>query len=143
MISINATLILQVIHFLILTFILNRLMFRPLLKIIDERTEHIEKTKNEIKNIEQESERLKDEYRSREDRARKDTSRERIQIRSSGVAKAEEHENNSRKEVISIRAMADAEADREVENTRPSLQSEANGLANAIVRRIIGRRIVG
>ena len=36
MISINATLIVQVIQFLIFVFILNRLMFRPLLKVIDE-----------------------------------------------------------------------------------------------------------
>ena len=72
MISINATLVVQIIHFLILVFILNRLMFKPILKKIEERKEYVEKTKGEINDLDQEAERLKKKFISEQVNARKD-----------------------------------------------------------------------
>lgn len=139
MISINATLVIQVIHFLILTFILNRLMFRPILKLIKERTDYVEKTRNEIKNIEYATSRLKKEFFSRKDDARKNATRERAQIKSTGITKTEELLNDSRKEVVSIREEADKEAEKEVKKTQPLLRNEAMLLADEIIERVIGR----
>ena len=58
MISVNATLIIQIIHFLLLVFILNRIMFRPIMRLIDERGKHIEDTKKQMANIEMETNEL-------------------------------------------------------------------------------------
>ena len=143
MISINATLVVQVIQFLILVFILNRLMFRPILKLIKERAEHIEKTKNEIEDIELDTARVRDEYLLRETNARKDAALERSRIKDTGIAHAEGFLNDSRKEVTSIRAEADSEAEEQLNKTRPSLQDEAEVLAEEIMERVIGRRIAG
>ncbi|MCP4001475.1 MAG: F0F1 ATP synthase subunit B', partial [Gammaproteobacteria bacterium] len=52
MISINATLVVQLIHFLLLLFIMNRLMLQPLLKLIREREDYTKRTKSEIKELE-------------------------------------------------------------------------------------------
>jgi F-type H+-transporting ATPase subunit b len=143
MISINATLVVQVIQFLILVFILNRLMFRPILKLIKERSEHIESTKNEIESIELETRRVKEEYFAREADARKDATQERSRVKNAGMAKAEEFINDSRKEVSAIRAEADKEAEEVVKKTRPLLRGEAEALAEEIMERVIGRRGVG
>ena len=143
MISINATLVVQVIQFLILVFILNRLMFRPILKLIKERSEYIEKTRNEIKNIEVDTARVRDEYLLREADARKEANRERNRIRHAGIANAEEFLNDSRKEVTSIKAEADDEAEEQVSKARPLLQDEAEVLAQVIIERVIGRRVAG
>ena len=143
MISINATLVVQVIQFLILVFILNRLMFRPILKLIKDRSEYIEKTRNEIKNIEVDTVRVRDEYLLREADARKEANRERNRIRDAGFANAEEFLNDSRKEVTSIKAEADDEAEEQVSKARPLLQDEAEVLAQVIIERVIGRRVAG
>ena len=143
MISINATLVVQVIQFLILVFILNRLMFRPILKLVKERAEYIEKTKNEIENIELDTAQVRDEYLLRETNARKDAALERSRIRDTGIAHAEGFLNDSRKEVTSIRAEADSEAEEQLNKTRPLLQDEAEVLAEEIMERVIGRRIAG
>jgi F-type H+-transporting ATPase subunit b len=143
MISINATLVVQVIQFLILVFILNRLMFRPILRLINARKEFIDKTKNEIENIELDTKRLRDEYLLRETHARKAASRERTRIRDEGIISAEEFLDVSRKEVTSIRAEAEKTAEEQLNKTRPFLQGEAEVLAEDITERVIGRRIAG
>ena len=79
MISINATLILQVINIIILILILNRLMFRPILKLTRERVEYFRSTKNQIKELELETERLKEEFVTVQRDARKTASQEAAQ----------------------------------------------------------------
>ena len=143
MISINATLILQVIHFLILVFILNRIMLKPILKVTHERTEHLENKKKEIKNIEEETERLKKEYLSLQEKATREAINERSKLRNLGRTETEEVINNSRKQVTSIRAQADDKADKEIEKVRPSISKEARVLADEIIQLVIGRRIAG
>ena len=141
MISINATLLIQVIHFLVLVFILNRLMFRPILKLIKDRSYHIEKTKTEINNIDQEIERLRDEYLSRESDARKDAIAIRGQIKNEGSTKAQSLFDESRKEMASIRAETEEEVDKEIQHTKPLLGDEAAALVDEIMVKVIGRRI--
>jgi F-type H+-transporting ATPase subunit b len=143
MISINATLVVQVIQFLILVFILNRLMFRPILRLINARKEFIDKTKNEIENIVLDTKRVRDEYLSREAHARRAAAKERIRIRDEGITSAEEFLDGSRKEVTSIRTEADNKAEEQINKTRPFLQGEAEVLAKEIMERVIGRRITG
>jgi F-type H+-transporting ATPase subunit b len=141
MISINATLILQVLHFLILVFVLNRILFRPILKLINERTEYVETTTHEIRNLEVETEELRKKHLSLQNEARKNATLERTQIRGLGITEAEKTVNNSRQEVSSIRAKADKDAQEELEKTLPMLQGEAVMLADEITEKMIGRRI--
>lgn len=141
MISINATLLAQVIHFLILMFILNRLMFQPIMKLIKERKEYTEKTSNRTKSIEFDTERLKQEFISKENDARKNASEERAEYRGTGMIKATDLVDESRKEVAAIKVKADKEVDAEVSKTQPLLHDEAAALAEEITERVIGRRI--
>ena len=52
MISINATLFVQIIHFLILVLILHLILFRPILKLMGERINHVDKMEKETEDIE-------------------------------------------------------------------------------------------
>ena len=141
MISINATLLAQVIHFLILMFILNRLMFQPLLKLIRDRKEYTEETSKRIKSIENDAERLRQEFISKENDARKSATEERAEYRGEGIFESNELIEESRKEVEAIKAKADKEIDAEVEKTQPLLNEEAVVLAGEITERVIGRRL--
>jgi F-type H+-transporting ATPase subunit b len=143
MISINATLVLQVVHLLILVFILNRLMFKPILKLVDERTGYIEKSKTEIRDLESEAERLQQEYLSLESQARKKASSESLELKKAGVAQVEAMIDESQKEVASIRQESEVKIESEFEKAQPSLQGEATVLAQEIVERLIGRRVTG
>jgi F0F1-type ATP synthase membrane subunit b/b' len=143
MITINATLVVQIIHFLILLYILNRLMLRPILKLINERTQYVEQSKAEIKEFDLKTEELRQQFILTQNEARKKASNERVQLRNEGAMEAEDFLKDSRREVSSVRSDANRKAEKEVENTRPFLRDQAAALSDDIIERIIGRRIEG
>ena len=59
MININATLVVQIILFLITLFFLNRLLIRPIMKVIQNRTRFFQETEDKILSLEKETEELK------------------------------------------------------------------------------------
>lgn len=141
MISINATLLVQIIHFLVLMFILNHLMFRPILKLINERKEYTEKTMDRIKSLENDTERLRQEFVSKENDARRNATDERAEHRGAAILESNEVIEESRKEVEAIKVKADKEIEAEVKKTHSLLNDAAAALAGDITERVIGRRI--
>ncbi|MFH1123387.1 MAG: hypothetical protein V1758_06960 [Pseudomonadota bacterium] len=141
MISINATLVLQVVHLLILILILNRLLFKPIQKVINERTAFIGNSKGEIREIEIEIERLKNEHLSQEKMARREASQEGQDLKNIGLRQVEGLVEEAQKKVASIRIEAGNLAEVELKATRPKLRDEASLLCEVIIERMIGRRI--
>lgn len=140
MISINATLVLQVIHFLILAFILNRLMFRPIMKLIRDRSSHVKRAIDEVRNVEQQIVRLRDEFEKRQNSARQDANVQRSKLRNMGVVEAEKFLSESREKVSSIRARAEEVAEEEFKRAKPSLEGQTAMLAKEIIEKVVGRR---
>jgi F-type H+-transporting ATPase subunit b len=140
MISINATLIIQIIHFLILLFILNRVLFRPILKLIRDREDYYENTKQSIVDIEQETERLRRELIERQMEARKEATKERSQLKAEGVSKAEKVMDASRTQGASLRSKADDEVHQELKRAQPFISDEAKRIAEEVMQNVIGRR---
>ncbi|MBC8177465.1 MAG: hypothetical protein H8E19_08675 [Deltaproteobacteria bacterium] len=141
MISINATLVIQVIHFLILVFILNRLMFRPILKLIDERDVHVEKTRKGVDRALNKTEVLKESCLSKVHEARVDATRERTDLREAGIAETKKLLGRSKEETAVIRAEMDKEAEKEIEMTRPLMHDQVIVLAEGIIEKLLGRRL--
>lgn len=142
MISINATLLLQVVHLLILIFILNRLLFRPTLKVIAERTSFIENSKREILEVERKAEQLRTQYVSLQKKAMRDASREGTQLKEEGLQEADKIMDTSMKEIETIRNEAEKKASSEIESAKPHLPDQAALLADEIAERVMGRRMV-
>jgi len=139
MISINATLVLQVVHLLILIFILNRLLFRPTLKVIRERTSFIENSKKEIMEIEQKAEQLKKEYFSIQKKAMRQASKEGTRLKEEGLQEVDKIMEDSMKQIDKIRNQAETRANEEVQSAKPQIQGQATTLADEIAERVIGR----
>lgn len=140
MININATLIIQLIQFLILVFILNRLMLRPILRIVDERGKHLEKTRRDTINIEEETRDLIDKCISMERNARRDAMQASSQLRREAVKIAEKTFEDTREQALSIKEKVMKEVDEKLNHARQSLQEEAMVLAEAMTDKFIGRR---
>ncbi len=141
MISINATLVIQVIHFLILLYILNRFMFRPILRLMDERNEHIEKTEKGVDEARDKTEVLKESFVSKIQLARSDATQERTQLREAGIAETNELLERYKEKTAGIKAETDKEADREVALARPLMHDQVTVLAEGIIEKMLGRRL--
>ena len=72
LISINETLVFQVISFLIFLFIINRVMFRPLRNVMAERDRHIENLKKDTQDAQKKFESITDRISEQESAARKE-----------------------------------------------------------------------
>jgi F-type H+-transporting ATPase subunit b len=130
-----------VIQLLVLIFILNRIMFRPILKLTTERDSFLENSKLDMRNMESEVERLKNMFLSKEADARKRASREGMDLKNAAMTEVEKMMDESSRSAASIRAEAEQIAQEQVETTRPLLEGEAKILADDIVNRVIGRRL--
>jgi F-type H+-transporting ATPase subunit b len=141
MVSINATLVFQVVQLLVLIFILNRIMFRPILKLTTERDSFLEKSKIDMRNMESEVERLRGVFLSKESDARKRASRQGLDLKNAAMTEVERILEESSKSAAAIRSEAEQLARAQIEITKPLLPGEAEILADDIVGRIIGRRL--
>ena len=141
MISINATLVIQVIHFLILLYVLNRFMFKPILRLMDERGEHIEKTEKGVDEALDKTEVLKERFVSKVHQTRTDATRERTELRETGIAETKELLARYKEKTAGIRAETDKEADKEVELARPLMHDQVIVLAEGIIEKMLGRRL--
>ncbi len=141
MISVNATLVIQIIHFIILVFILNRLIFRPLLKIINEREQHVADEKRRLNNLEEETTELINKSVAMEKNARKEAGRASAKLKREAFLTAEEIFSNARTEIAALMTRVESEIDSQLKRAQQLLRSEAVLLADEIVEKVIGRRI--
>lgn len=141
MISINATMVVQVILFLFTLFFLNRLMIRPILRVVQKRTQVFKEAKDQILALEKETEELKRRFSQMQIDARKDAYSESDQLKKAGSTQAGEYLDQSKDKAASIRADAEARAEAEKQKERPLLKDQAAGLAGEIVEKLIERRI--
>ncbi|GEM_PF-158582 len=136
LITINATLPLQILHFLILMFILDRILFKPVMKIMAERRKFIEDKRKELEKIKEEAERLKDKFLKIETEAKLKAAQERAGIREEGLREAEKILEKSRKEVSVIKEEAEKRIREQIEKVRPSLEKQAQKIAEEIIKKI-------
>ena len=141
MISINATLVIQVIHFLILLYVLNRFMFQPILRLMVERNEHIEKTEKGVDEALGKTEELKQSFVSKVHQTRRDAAQERSELRESGIAETRELLERYKKKTEGIMAETDKEADEQVAMARPLMHDQVIVLAESVIEKMLGRRL--
>lgn len=135
------TLILQLLQFLLLIWILNRLMFRPILRLINDRDKHIEKIKQDVENAEREATELANKSMAMEKDARLDAGEERAGLRQEANSQMESIFEDTRKEMDTIMSEAEKEIDTQVEKAKDILHKEAAVLAEEIIEKVIGRRV--
>jgi F-type H+-transporting ATPase subunit b len=141
MISINATLLAQIILFLITLFFLNRLLIRPIRKIVQNRSQFFQETGEKILSLEKETEELKRRFSQLQIDARKEAFSESGRLKKAGNTQTAEYLDQSKNRAVSIRAEGEAKAEAEKEKERTLLKDKATLLSNDIVEKLIERRI--
>jgi F-type H+-transporting ATPase subunit b len=140
MININATLFLQIIHFLILLFILNRILIRPIMKVVEKRRVHIDDEEKLLNNLEEETRELMDKCASIERDARKKALEESSLLKKEANDTVEEFYEAAKNEISGIIDQADKEIDIKIDEARKTLEDFATDLAGELTEKVIGRR---
>jgi F-type H+-transporting ATPase subunit b len=139
LININETLIFQVISFLIFLFIINRIMFRPLRKVMNERETYIENVQQDIVAAEIQFEDLTNQIQAQENDVRDEAFTQKEQLEAAGSQQAAEIMASTRKEINALRAEAQKEVDARISAARKHVQKESEDLARHIIERVLYR----
>lgn len=137
LLQLDATLLIQMGLFLILLFVLDRILFKPILQSLRLRTEKVDGRKAEAIALRAEAEELVSRYRSTLEEARREASA----IRDELIAQGKEHEQRLIDEVrqLARRELETAEQQQElaVAQARRQIPLQVPGLAASIVRRVL------
>ena len=140
LISINETLIVQVISFLIFLYLINRFMFRPLRNVMADRDIYIERVKLDIDQAHTEIDTLSSQIREQEAEVKKEAFDLKQQREEIGSQQAKEIFTRVRQEIADASAKVQAEIDMKIADARQSLQKESETLALSIIEKILDRR---
>ncbi|MDI6795737.1 MAG: ATP synthase F0 subunit B [Desulfatibacillaceae bacterium] len=140
LISINETLVIQLLSFLIFLFIINRLMFRPLNGIMAEREKVISNAEDEIRaNLAQMSA-MQKELAKNEALARADAAAIRAEMARQSDDQAKQIFVEARDEIAKLRQQSALELEAEYARSLQSLEEEARAVSVLMVEQVLQRR---
>jgi F-type H+-transporting ATPase subunit b len=140
LITINHTLFVQLASFLLLLFLLNRIMFRPLRQIMSEREALLNGMADDISSAEQSYTDIGHQIESQENAARREASRLRDDIEASGQQSAAAVIDQARQQINALKAKAKEETAAKVLAARQEIEREAAAISDQMIASVLGRR---
>jgi F-type H+-transporting ATPase subunit b len=140
LISINETLIVQVIGFLIFLFLINRIMFRPLQNVMMDREIYIERVKMDIDGARKEIDAMNSQIEAQEAEVKMEAFELKQEHEQIGSQQAKEIFAAARREITETSARVQKDIDDKISEARQSLQQESEALAVSIIEKILDRR---
>jgi F-type H+-transporting ATPase subunit b len=135
------TLLIQMVLFLILIFVLNILLYKPILAIIERRKKQLEESENEIKLFNESVEKRVAEYDEKLKQAKIKGSELKKEIIQEGVNQAKNIVDVVRNEIPVITREFQQKMDKEVEKAKLILDSHSKELSLEIARKVLGRPV--
>ena len=140
LISINETMIVQVISFLIFLYIINRIMFRPIKKIMGDRVDYMEDLKQAVVDADKEIARLTEQLAEKESAARAEALSLKKEIEELALGKVSEIQQAARDEIAELNNKNFEEVKTQITEARQHLQTEAEALVTGIMEKVLNRR---
>jgi F-type H+-transporting ATPase subunit b len=140
LITINHTLFFQLASFLLLLFLLNRIMFRPLRQVMNEREALLTGMEEEISTVEQNYTDIGHKIESQESAARREASKLRDEIEASGQQSAATVIEKAREQINALKAKANEETAAQVAAARQEIEKEAAAISDQMIASVLGRR---
>ena len=138
-IDIDGTLFPQMAAFLITLVLLHYLLYRPYLRTLDARSENVEGSEEEAGEMQAQAELLEEKYDTRIRKARRDAQEVRDSLRKQGLAEQDDIHREVRQELDAKLAEERAAIADRVETARAEIEDRAEGLADAMVTKLIAR----
>jgi F-type H+-transporting ATPase subunit b len=140
LISINETLIVQIVGFLVFLFVINRIMFRPLRSVMSDREIHIERVKQDIVQAQEEVVSITSQIQEQDAATRQEAMALKDDLEAAGSQQAKEIFESVKKEIVASSQKAQQEIADRIAQERQALEKEAQPLAMNIIAKILDRR---
>jgi F-type H+-transporting ATPase subunit b len=141
LITINATLVIQVLSFLVFLFIINRIMIRPLRQTIQSRKQLIETIKAGTHKVQVELDALGQKLEAREIAVKQEAFKISESLSTEGDAEATRIVENAQKEIDCLKDKAEMSLKTQIQSVHQYLQKEAENLTDIIMEKVLNRRL--
>ena len=141
LISINETMIVQVISFLIFMFVINRIMFQPLLKTRGDRDQYLNQIARDIVQAKEDVEQYTFELEERRNTIRLEAFEINKELEAVGNQEATGIVDAAVKEMSTIKEDTTQKLEAQIAEARKQVQKESEPLAIQIMEKILDRRI--
>lgn len=141
MISINATLFVQIINLLILIWILNRLMYRPIRRIMAQRQEDLQSRRQQAEDIAKQTREQHDAFISEMDQGRSQVKKRLEALKAETAAQAKAQIDAAQARAKEKGAALAQEITTQMEAARGEIKSEAEKVARSMAGRILDREV--
>lgn len=135
------TLLVQAAIFIILIFVLNALLYKPILSIIDRRKKQLEESENEIKLFQDSVNKKVAEYDEKLSKAKTTASDLKKEIVNEGAQQAKSIVDAVRSEIPLMTQEFQKKIDAEMQVAREVLEGQSRKLSLEIAEKVLGRRM--
>lgn len=135
------TLLVQMATFIALIFILNYLLYKPILSIIDRRKKQMDELENEIKLFNDSVNKKAAEYDEKLNKAKTSASDLKKEIIGEGAAQAKSIVDAVRNEIPLMSQEFQKRMDTEMQAARQILEGQSRKLSLEIAEKVLGRRV--
>ena len=141
MINLDITLIIQMINFLILLYVLNLILFRPIRNIIKERNQIIEGFNTDITSLTDEAQASMDQFEQKILEARKEGMAQVQNMKDEGEEAESELMATTNEEVQAKTEGARKRVASDIQEARTQLQDQVQAFSLAVTEKVLGRSI--
>jgi len=139
LITINETMIVQAISFLIFMFILNRIMIAPLRATITDRSQYMEQARMDVIAAKQKIADLTDQISNQENAVKNEAFDLCRELEMAGSKTATDIISKTRQTISAEREKASREIEAQITAARKSIQAEAEILTTSVMEKILSR----
>lgn len=141
MIELNWTILVQMINFLVLMFVLNKILYKPILKIIAERDKQVSEGKQQVKELAEKGAGMVALYNDKLQTARVEAMTAKAAARKQSVEQVnaiiEEARKNAEQAILQVRQ----QVGEEIAAAKRELEPELASMANTIAEQVLGRKV--
>lgn len=141
MIELNFTLLIQAANFLVLIYVLNKILYKPILKILDERDERISGGQEKAKKLIEEGEAIFSSYNQKLHDSKIEAVAVKNATRKEAVDQANAIIDEARKKAEDIVLGVQKEMAEEIARVKKELEPELGIMASTIAQQILGRKV--
>ena len=141
MIELNWTLLVQMINFLILMVVLDKILYKPILKILDERDERISGGQEKTKDLQERGDVMFKEYNAKLHDAKVDALSVQCAARKEAQTDSNAIIDEARKQAEDIVAEMRVQMAQEIERAKQEIEPELKELAATIAQQVLGRKV--
>jgi len=140
-VSLDYSLGIQIVNFALLIFILNRLLYKPLLGMIDKRKQQLADSEAEIRRLQETIERQMAAYREKLIQAKAAAVEEKNEIIRKGSEEARAITDAVRAEIPGMMEQFQARMEKEIDAAKKVLAGQSQRLSVEIAEKILGRSL--